>query len=64
MRLNLAIGLPTLESRQPQLTQQKNAHNHIQRLNEYGGWQQVFAANPESRQSLDIDDWLFFFGKE
>jgi hypothetical protein len=37
---------------------------HTQRLNEYGGWQQVLAANPESRQSLDIDDWLFFFGKE
>jgi hypothetical protein len=37
---------------------------HTQRLNEYAGWQQVLAANPESRQALDIDDWLFFFGKE
>ena len=37
---------------------------HSQRLNEYAGWQQVLAANPESRQALDIDDWLFFFGKE
>jgi len=37
---------------------------HTQRLNEYNGWHQVLAANPESRKSLDIDDWLFFFGKE
>lgn len=37
---------------------------HAMRLNEYSGWQQVLAANPESRQSLDIDDWLFFFGRE
>jgi hypothetical protein len=37
---------------------------HTQRLNEYSGWQQVLAANPESRQALDINDWLFFFGKE
>lgn len=37
---------------------------HTLRLNEYCGWQQVLAANTENRQSLDIDDWLFFFGKE
>ena len=37
---------------------------HTQRLNEYSGWQQVLAANPENRQSLDIEDWLFFFGRE
>lgn len=37
---------------------------HTQQLNEYNGWQQVLAANPENRLSLDIDDWLFFFGKE
>ena len=37
---------------------------HTQRLNEYSGWQQVLAANPESRQSLDINDCLFFFGRE
>jgi hypothetical protein len=37
---------------------------HTQKLNEYAGWQQVLAANSESRQALDIDDWLFFFGKE
>lgn len=38
--------------------------SHTQRLNEYSGWYQVLAANPEDRLSLDIDDWLFFFGKE
>lgn len=37
---------------------------HTKRLNEYSGWHQVLVANPESRQSLDIDDWLFFFGTE
>lgn len=37
---------------------------HTRKLNEYSGWQQILAANPESRQSLDIDDWLFFFGRE
>ena len=37
---------------------------HTQRLNEYSGWQQVLIANPENRLALDIDDWLFFFGKE
>jgi len=38
--------------------------SHTQRLNEYIGWHQVLVANPESRKSLDIEDWLFFFGKE
>lgn len=37
---------------------------HTKRINEYSGWQQVLIANPESRLSLAIDDWLFFFGKE
>jgi len=37
---------------------------HTQELNEYSGWHQVLTANPEDRLSLDIDDWLFFFGKE
>jgi len=37
---------------------------HTLKLNEYSGWQQVLSANPESRQSLDINDWLFFFGRE
>lgn len=37
---------------------------HTKQLNEYNGWNQVLVANPENRLSLDIDDWLFFFGKE
>lgn len=37
---------------------------HTKQLNEYNGWQQVLFANPENRLSLDINDWLFFFGKE
>jgi len=37
---------------------------HTRELNEYSGWNQVLNANPENRLSLDIDDWLFFFGKE
>lgn len=37
---------------------------HTKCLNEYNGWQQVLIANPENRLSLDINDWLFFFGKE
>ncbi len=37
---------------------------HTKCLNEYNGWQQVLVANPENRLSLDIDDWLFFFGRE
>lgn len=26
-------------------------------------WEQVLAANPESRLALDVEDWLFFFSK-
>ncbi len=37
---------------------------HTKHLNEYNGWQQMLTANPENRLSLDINDWLFFFGKE
>ncbi len=37
---------------------------HTRQRDTYDGWQQVLAANPESRQSLDIDDWLFFFGRD
>ena len=36
---------------------------HTDKLEQYAGWQQVLEANPESRQSLDIEDWLFFFAK-
>ena len=30
----------------------------------YFGWKQLLDANPESRMPLEIDDWLFFFGKD
>ena len=36
---------------------------HTDKLEQYVGWQQVLEANPENRQSLDIEDWLFFFAK-
>ena len=35
---------------------------HTERLVEYDGWRQMLAANPEVRLSLDIADWLYFFG--
>jgi len=38
--------------------------SHTKCLNDYKGWHQVLIANPENRLSLDIADWLFFFGKE
>ncbi len=37
--------------------------HHTQQLQQYDGWQQVLVANPEARVKLDIDDWLFFFGR-
>ncbi len=37
--------------------------HHTQQLHQFDGWQQVLAANPEARVKLDIDDWLFFFGR-
>ena len=42
--------------------QEKLSH-HTQQLQQYDGWQQVLAANPEARVKLDIEDWLFFFGR-
>jgi hypothetical protein len=36
---------------------------HTGQLNQYEGWVQVLAANPEARLALDYEDWLFFFGK-
>lgn len=41
---------------------EKLAH-HSGQLSQYDGWQQVLQANPETRLKLDIDDWLFFFGR-
>ncbi|MDH4449503.1 MAG: hypothetical protein QE265_02775 [Rhodoferax sp.] len=37
--------------------------HHTSFIQQYVGWQQVLAANPESRVKLDIDDWLFFFSR-
>lgn len=37
--------------------------HHTQQVQQYDGWQQVLAANPEARVKLDIEDWLFFFGR-
>lgn len=36
---------------------------HQQAADEYDGWVQVLAANPEARLKLTHADWLFFFGK-
>ena len=41
---------------------EKLAH-HTMQLQQYDGWQQVLVANPEARLKLDIEDWLFFFGR-
>ena len=37
--------------------------HHTQQVQQYDGWQQVLAANPEARVKLDIEDWLFFFAR-
>jgi len=37
---------------------------HTGRRDQYDGWQQVLSTNPEERLSLDIHDWLFFFGRD
>ena len=36
---------------------------HTEKFSEYDGWRQILVANPEARLGLDIDDWLFFFGR-
>jgi hypothetical protein len=37
---------------------------HTELRDTFDGWRQVLEANPEHRLSLQIDDWLFFFGKD
>jgi hypothetical protein len=37
--------------------------HHTQQVQQYDGWQQVLAANLEVGVKLDIEDWLFFFGR-
>lgn len=36
---------------------------HTARRGEYDGWVQVLAANAGTPLELDIEDWLFFFGR-
>jgi hypothetical protein len=36
---------------------------HTEKLGQYDGWQQMLIANPDARLALDIEDWLFFFGR-
>lgn len=37
---------------------------HTGKRDTYDGWQQVLEGNPEAVLSLDIEDWLFFFGRD
>ena len=56
--------LSSINDLQKDLTEclEKLSH-HTQQVQQYDGWQQVLAANADSRVKLDIDDWLFFFGR-
>lgn len=36
---------------------------HTEWLAQYDGWNQLLNANPEQRVALDIEDWLFFYGR-
>lgn len=40
--------------------QEKLAH-HTSKIQDYSGWHQMLTANPQTQQSLDVEDWLFFF---
>jgi len=42
----------------------KKLSYHTERRDTYDGWKQVLDANPENRVALDINDWLFFFGRD
>ncbi|MCA9229709.1 MAG: hypothetical protein KIS63_00255 [Caldilineales bacterium] len=37
---------------------------HTGKRDTYDGWEQVLRANPNATLALDIDDWLFFFGRD
>jgi hypothetical protein len=37
---------------------------HTSRRDQYKGWLKAFTDNPENSHELDMDDWLFFFGKD
>lgn len=36
---------------------------HVGKRREYDGWVQVLTGNPEDRLEADMQDWLFYFGK-
>ena len=40
--------------------QEKLVH-HTSKIQDYSGWHQMLMANPQTQQSLDVEDWLFFF---
>jgi hypothetical protein len=60
-------GGPTINVRADLQTKLQECHSkiqsHQQAADEYDGWVQVLAANPEARLKLTQADWLFFFGK-
>ena len=37
---------------------------HTGRKDTYDGWRQILTANPSLPLDLDINDWLFFFGRD
>ena len=37
---------------------------HTERRDTFDGWRQALQANPDCSHALDIDDWLFFFGRD
>jgi len=37
---------------------------HTELRDTYDGWRQALVANAASSHALDIDDWLFFFGRD
>ncbi len=37
---------------------------HTGKRDTYDGWEQVLRAKPDNTLDLDIEDWLFFFGRD
>lgn len=37
--------------------------DHTEALSEYQAWEKVLLAHPEDCLALDIQDWLYFFGR-
>ncbi len=36
---------------------------HTEKRRDYDGWVQVLQANGEARLEVDMEDWLFYFGR-